>query len=119
MAAEGEVIAVHSVAEWTEKLKAANESKKLIVIDFTARWCPPCRTFAPIFDELAKKNLDVVFIKVDVDEDDLNTVAEEFKVQAMPTIIFMKEGEVKDTVVGDKRGEIIAKIEKYKTVAAA
>lgn len=39
-----------------------------IVIDFTAVWCPPCRFIAPIFVELAKKHLDVVFFKVDVDE---------------------------------------------------
>ncbi|KAG7532995.1 Thioredoxin domain [Arabidopsis thaliana x Arabidopsis arenosa] len=117
MAAEGEVIACHTVEEWTEKLKAANESKKLIVIDFTATWCPPCRFIAPIFAELAKKHLDVVFFKVDVDE--LNTVAKEFDVQAMPTFIFMKEGEVKDTVVGAAKDEIIAKLLKHTSVAAA
>ncbi|AED94897.1 Thioredoxin H3 [Arabidopsis thaliana] len=117
MAAEGEVIACHTVEDWTEKLKAANESKKLIVIDFTATWCPPCRFIAPVFADLAKKHLDVVFFKVDVDE--LNTVAEEFKVQAMPTFIFMKEGEIKETVVGAAKEEIIANLEKHKTVVAA
>lgn len=39
-----------------------------IVIDFTATWCPPCRFIAPVFADLAKKHLDVVFFKVDVDE---------------------------------------------------
>ncbi|CAH8278588.1 unnamed protein product [Arabidopsis lyrata] len=117
MAAEGEVIACHTVEEWTEKLKAANESKKLIVIDFTATWCPPCRFIAPIFPELAKKHLDVVFFKVDVDE--LNAVAKEFDVQAMPTFIFMKEGEVKDTVVGADKNEILTKLQKHTSVAAA
>jgi thioredoxin 1 len=88
-----------------------------IVIDFTATWCPPCRFIAPVFADLAKKHLDVVFFKVDVDE--LNTVAEEFKVQAMPTFIFMKEGEIKETVVGAAKEEIIANLEKHKTVVAA
>ncbi|XP_010494264.1 PREDICTED: thioredoxin H3 [Camelina sativa] len=117
MAAEGEVIACHNVEEWTEKLKTASESKKLIVIDFTATWCPPCRFIAPIFAELAKKHLNVVFFKVDVDE--LNTVAKDFDVQAMPTFIFMKEGVVVDTVVGAAKEEILAKLEKHTTVAAA
>jgi thioredoxin 1 len=38
------------------------------VIDFTATWCPPCRTIAPIFADMAKKFPNVVFLKVDVDE---------------------------------------------------
>jgi len=49
----------------------------------------------------------------------VQTVAEEFKVQAMPTFIFMKEGEIKETVVGAAKEEIIANLEKHKTVVAA
>ncbi|KAL1217907.1 Thioredoxin H3 [Cardamine amara subsp. amara] len=114
---EGEVIACHSVEEWNEKFKAANEAKKLIVIDFTATWCPPCRFIAPIFQDLAKKHLNVVFFKVDVDA--LSTVAKDFDVQAMPTFIYMKEGVVLDTVVGAAKDEIIAKLEKHNTAVVA
>ncbi|KAF3503141.1 hypothetical protein F2Q69_00041468 [Brassica cretica] len=113
----GEVIACHTVEDWNNKLKAAKESNKLIVVDFTAVWCPPCRFIAPIFVELAKKHLDVVFFKVDVDE--LATVAQEFDVQAMPTFVYMKGEEKLDKVVGAAKEEIEAKLLKHSQVAAA
>ncbi|CAA7041644.1 unnamed protein product [Microthlaspi erraticum] len=115
MAGEGEVIACHNVAEWDEKFNAAKASKKLIVIDFTATWCPPCRFIAPIFAEYAKTFLDVVFFKVDVDQ--LTTVAKHFEVEAMPTFIFMKEGQVLDKVVGASKDEIHAKLVKHSVPA--
>ncbi|CAH8390758.1 unnamed protein product [Eruca vesicaria subsp. sativa] len=113
----GEVIACHTVEEWTEKLKAARESNKLIVIDFTATWCPPCRFIAPVFVEFAKKHLDVIFFKVDVDE--LQSVAQEFKVEAMPTFVYLKGAEQVDKVVGAAKDEIEAKLLKHSQVAAA
>uniref|UniRef100_K3ZB53 Thioredoxin domain-containing protein n=1 Tax=Setaria italica TaxID=4555 RepID=K3ZB53_SETIT len=66
--AEGSVIAIHSLDEWSIQIEEAISKNKLVVIDFTASWCPPCRTIAPIFAEMAKKNSNVVFLKVDVDE---------------------------------------------------
>ncbi|XP_010500181.1 PREDICTED: thioredoxin H5-like [Camelina sativa] len=104
MAGEGEVITFHSYDAWNEKVKEANESKKLIVIDFTASWCPPCRFMGPVFAEMAKKFTNVFFFKIDVDE--LQLVAQEFKVEAMPTFVFMKEGEIVDRVVGAAKDEI-------------
>ncbi|KAJ6399527.1 hypothetical protein OIU77_020145 [Salix suchowensis] len=78
-------------------------SQKLIVVDFTATWCPPCRMIAPIFAELAKKFPTVTFLKVDVDE--LKAVAEEWNVEAMPTFLFLKDGKIVDKTVGaDKDG---------------
>lgn len=79
------------------------------MIDFTASWCPPCRTIAPIFADMAKKNSNVVFLKVDVDE--MKAIAEQFSVEAMPTFLFMKEGEVKDRVVGAAKDELAVKLE--------
>ncbi|ESQ44769.1 hypothetical protein EUTSA_v10003293mg [Eutrema salsugineum] len=117
MAGEGEVIACQTVEDWNEKLKAAQESKKLIVIDFTAVWCPPCRFIAPIFEEYAKKFLNVVFFKVDVDK--LSDVAKAFEVEAMPTFIFMREEAILDKIVGAAKDEIHAKLEKHSQAVAA
>ncbi|CAN8287606.1 unnamed protein product [Cochlearia groenlandica] len=117
MAGEGEVIACHTVEDFNEKIKAANESKKLIVIDFTATWCPPCRFIAPVFVELAKKYVNTVFFKIDVDE--LNSVAKDFEVEAMPTFVYMKEGEIIDKIVGADKDQIVVKLEKHSAVAAA
>ncbi|KAJ1408010.1 Thioredoxin-like superfamily [Sesbania bispinosa] len=120
MAEEGQVIGVHTVESWTEQLNKGNESKKLIVVDFTASWCGPCRFIAPILAEIAKKKPEVIFLKVDVDE--LKTVAEEWSVEAMPTFLFLKEGKLVDKVVGAKKEELQLKIEKHAsdaTVTAA
>ncbi|KAK4770560.1 hypothetical protein SAY87_031092 [Trapa incisa] len=118
MAEEGQVIGCHSVVAWNEQLQKANESKKLVVVDFTATWCGPCRIMAPIFADLAKKLPHVVFLKVDVDE--LRTVAEEWNVEAMPTFLLLKEGKVVDKVVGAAKEELHSKIGKHsaETVAA-
>ncbi|KAG8068091.1 hypothetical protein GUJ93_ZPchr0005g14920 [Zizania palustris] len=106
---EGSVIAIHSLAEWTIQIEEANSAKKLVVIDFTASWCGPCRVIAPVFADLAKKHPNVVFLKVDVDE--LKPIAEQFSVEAMPTFLFMKEGDVKDRVVGAVKDDLTNKVE--------
>ncbi|XP_019094420.1 PREDICTED: thioredoxin H4-like [Camelina sativa] len=95
---------------------AAEEGQ--IVIDFTASWCPPCRMIAPIFTDLAKKFMSsAIFFKVDVDE--LQSVAQEFGVEAMPTFVFMKAGEVVDKIVGARKEELLATIVKHTGVATA
>ncbi|XP_075521633.1 thioredoxin H5-like [Primulina tabacum] len=88
-----------------------------VVIDFTAAWCGPCRFISPVFAEIAKKNTDVIFLKVDVDE--LEAVAKEFKVEAMPTFLFLKDGQEVDRVVGARKEELVAKISFHGTVVTA
>ncbi|KAG6475624.1 thioredoxin H1-like [Zingiber officinale] len=109
MAEEGTVIACHSVEEWTRQLEASNASKKLVVVDFTASWCGPCRMIAPLFTELAKKFPNVVFLKVDVDE--LQTVARDWAIEGMPTFVFLKEGTIVDKIVGADKVALPKKIE--------
>ncbi|KAK8705662.1 hypothetical protein V6N13_049259 [Hibiscus sabdariffa] len=111
MAEEGQVIACHTVDTWKEQLEKANISKKLVVVDFTASWCGPCRFIAPILTELAKKLPSVIFLKVDVDE--LKSVAEDWAIEAMPTLIFLKEGSIVDKVVGARKDELQQKIAQH------
>ncbi|XP_047149760.1 thioredoxin H1-like [Vigna umbellata] len=108
---EGQVIAVKTVDSWKDRFQKGKDSKKLVVVDFTASWCGPCRFMAPILEELAKKMPHVIFLKVDVDE--LSSVSEEWSIEAMPTFLFLKEGELVDKVVGANKDQLHATIEKH------
>ncbi|KAM0975335.1 hypothetical protein ACFX13_018669 [Malus domestica] len=114
---EGQVFSCHTVEAWEQQLQKGNDSKKLMVIDFTASWCGPCRFIAPFLAELAKKLPDVIFVKVDVDE--LKTVAQDWAVEAMPTFMFLKEGKIVDKVVGAKKDELQRTIAKHLGTASA
>ncbi|RXM98838.1 Thioredoxin [Acipenser ruthenus] len=52
-----------------------NAGSKLVIVDFTATWCGPCKSISPFFDALAEKYKDVVFLKVDVDEAQIDEFA--------------------------------------------
>ena len=82
---------------------------KLVVIDFTATWCGPCKMVGPKFVELAPEFPNTVFVKIDVDEN--AEAAEACGISAMPTFQFYKDGAKVDEVVG-------ASIEKVKEMVA-
>ncbi len=87
-------------------------SGKPVVIDFWAEWCGPCRMIAPIVDELAAEYGDKVVIgKCDVQEND--DIAVKYSVRNIPTLIFLKNGELVDKQVGAcSKDALKAKIEK-------
>lgn len=74
-------------------------SGKPMVLDFWAEWCGPCRTIAPIIDELATEYEGRVIIgKMDVDSN--NDVVGQFGIRNIPTILFFKDGKLVDKQVG-------------------
>jgi thioredoxin 1 len=82
--------------------------KEIVVVDFWAAWCGPCQMFASIFENFAKENQDVFCVKVNVD--DSPNISKEYQVMSIPTILFIKNGEVVKKQVGVISKEIIKQI---------
>lgn len=84
------------------------ETEKVVVIDFWATWCGPCKMMAPVVEEVAKDYTDVKVCKVNVDEEP--ELSNAFKIVSIPTIVVIKNGEIIDSVVGYRPKEDIEKI---------
>ncbi len=77
----------------------AIKSGKVVVIDFWATWCGPCIKLGPVVEELAEKYGDKAEIgKLNIDED--SEITMEYRVRNIPTVLFFKDGELKDRSVG-------------------
>lgn len=75
-----------------ETFESVVDSNPLVILDFWAAWCGPCRIFAPVFEEMAEKHPDVFFGKVNTEV--ATDLAEAFQVRSIPTIMAFKNGEL-------------------------
>ncbi|WBW74510.1 cytosolic thioredoxin Trx1 [Schizosaccharomyces osmophilus] len=92
----------------TEDFKAVIAQNKLVVVDFFATWCGPCKAIAPKVDQFSKTYSEAEFIKVDVDE--LSEIAAEAGVHAMPSFFLYKSGQKIAEVVGANPAKLEAAI---------
>jgi thioredoxin 1 len=85
----------------------------VVVVDFFATWCGPCKMLAPVFEEVGEElGNKAKFIKVDVDQS--KELAERYQVMTIPTILVLKDGEQKEVSIGFSPKERLKTfVEKY------
>ncbi|MGM9927818.1 MAG: thioredoxin [Bacillus sp. (in: firmicutes)] len=95
----------------TDQTFSTETTQGLVLVDFWAPWCGPCKMIAPVLEELDAEMSDTVkVVKVDVDEN--QETAGNFGVMSIPTLILLKDGEVVDKVVGFQPKEALAELVK-------
>lgn len=72
-----------------EDFESTIENNDIVILDFWAEWCGPCKQFAPTFEAVSEKHSDIVFAKVNVEEQ--QDLAGMFQVRSIPTLVFMRE----------------------------
>lgn len=72
---------------------------KLVIVDFWAVWCGPCRMLSPILDEVEEEMADKITV-VKVNVDDADEIAMKYRIMSIPTLLFFKNGQVVDKTVG-------------------
>lgn len=89
-----------------EEFKKVLEENENVVIKFSAEWCGPCKTLKPILDDLSTQYCDKVkFVEIDVENS--AELTSEYKVRNVPTIFYIKKGEVKDKSVGTVNKQVL------------
>lgn len=93
--------------------KVVIQSPNLIMVDFWATWCGPCKIVAPVVEELAQEYAGKVnFAKLNTDENP--DIASRFNIRGIPTLIFFKDGKVLDQIVGAvPKAQLKSKIDSF------
>jgi thioredoxin 1 len=102
---------VQHVNTHQEFKKIIENYNSLIAVDFTASWCGPCKKISPVFNELNNKYNNVMFIKVDVDDNE--ETSEACNIRAMPTFQFYKDNQKIHEFSGADKSQLETSITKY------
>jgi thioredoxin 1 len=98
-----------AITNATDQSFTSETSSGLVLADFWAPWCGPCKMIAPVLEELdSEMGEKVKIVKIDVDEN--QETAQKYGVMSIPTLIVLKDGEVVDKVIGFKPKEALAEL---------
>jgi len=98
-----------AIVNATDQTFSAETSSGLVLADFWATWCGPCKMIAPVLEELdAEMGDKVKIVKLDVDEN--QETAAKYGVMSIPTLILFKDGEIVDKVIGYRPKEALQEV---------
>lgn len=98
------VYEIQNIAQWNEIIKTAGDT--IIIIDFYAVWCGPCKAVKPKYEMLAEtyKDLSVLFLSVDIEK--VPQLSDKFEITSMPTFLVVHKDQVKKRISGGNIKEI-------------
>lgn len=84
----------------------------IVVFDFYANWCQPCKVLSKVLDEVASQAPTVKFVKINVDN--VSSIASEYQVSSLPTLVILKRGVEVDRIVGlESKDKILRQLKKH------
>lgn len=90
-----EIMEIKNTEEFEKEVINSNQT---VFIDFYATWCKPCKIMTPIIEEIAKEYKEIKFVKMDIDKNE--ELAIKYNIMSVPTMMIIKNGEVKKTFIG-------------------
>lgn len=85
---------------------STSNPSKLLVIDFKASWCAPCKAIKPFIDYLKENYPNVDFYEIDIEDETKDTIINNFSIEKLPTFIYYKNGKVCETLIGTNKSKI-------------
>ena len=105
-----------NITTLTTKNFADETGKGVVMVDFWATWCMPCKAMAPVIDEIATQTIGKVKVgKVDIDQN--GPLANQFGIQSIPTVLIFRDGVLVETFVGvQSKAALVNALSKYVTL---
>ncbi|XP_072954938.1 thioredoxin H4-1 [Typha angustifolia] len=104
----GNVHVITDKKSYDEEIAQANEEGKIVVVNFSASWCAPCKVSAPLYAALSTRHTSLVFLAIDVDE--LAELSSLWNIRATPSFLFLKDGKKLDMLEGSNKVELEKKM---------
>ncbi|KAL2557591.1 Thioredoxin H9 [Forsythia ovata] len=104
----GNVHLITTEQGWEQKMAEAKRDGRIVIANFSATWCGPCRVIAPFYSELSEKHPSLMFLVIDVDE--LTDFSTTWDIKATPTFFFLRDGQQFDKIVGANKPELQKRI---------